>query len=942
AKPTHVCCIGAGYVGGPTSAVMALKCPEIQFTVVDVDDTRIAAWNSDKLPVYEPGLDDIVYGQRGVNLHFSTDIDQAIVDADIIMIAVNTPPQQQPGCSRLGAATDLRSVEECARRIARVSQHSNPIVVEKSTVPCRTGELIANILRDNSHSHVNFTVLSNPEFLSEGTAIQDLLHPDRVIIGGYGNCSHAENALKAMYSHWVPKERILTMDLWSAELTKLASNALLAQRISSINSISAVCEAVGADISSVAQGCGLDSRIGSQFLRASVGFGGSCFHKDILSLIWLSSSLGLHDVAEYWNQVLLMNGSQMMRFVNNILQAFDGNMLGIRIAVLGFAYKADTADTRNTPAAFVCQQLLNKGANLSIYDPKVPGQHIRELLQIDSSEQGEISRLSVCQSAYMAATSSHAVVVLTPCKRINVFWDVGYIEGSRDGYYIRRYIGVNGTSPIPPIYATQGDNLELTIHNSLDVPTSIHAHGIYQNSTSYLDGTGMVSQCGILPGKSFTYRINTQQAGTFLLYGSNNHQEADGLRTALVIRSLNPRFDYDEDMLFTLEDWYPKTFHQKMGNINKPGVVFPPPPNYATGLVNGHNGNLTRPIRFSPGKKYRLNVASMAVTMWFKFNIPGHKLTVIEADGVETEPHTVDGLDLGPKQRYSVLVNAKKSSEFNYLYNATLYANFIPKWPGMNPRYYTGIVEYKKGVPVKSHSLPDDEQLEWSDETKLLASDHQPPLEPVDRQIELSAELFKAADGSSYFVLDKLPFATSKIPTLYSAMTMGSLAQNGTIYGPQANAHVLKHLEVVQVTIHNPSELYRSFHLHGHSFQVIAYGPAKNIPDDVKRPVRKTTKWPLRRDTITVASYESVAIRFKADNPGVWLLRCAMSTHYYLGLAMTFIEAPEILQQRQKIPFELQHICKQQNIGIHGNAAGNSGFNLTGLPPPPIRVINNS
>ncbi|KAI9478938.1 Cupredoxin [Coemansia mojavensis] len=535
-------------------------------------------------------------------------------------------------------------------------------------------------------------------------------------------------------------------------------------------------------------------------------------------------------------------------------------------------------------------------------------------------------------------------IISTLCygKQISVFWDVGYVDGSRDGYYTRRSIGVNGTSPIPPIYATQGDNLQLTIRNSLDVPTSIHAHGIYQNGTSYLDGTGMVSQCGILPGKTFTYQINTQQAGTFLVYGSNDHQEADGLRTALVIRSLKPRFTYDEDMLITLEDWYPKTFHQKMDNINKPGVVFPPPPSYATGLVNGFNGNHTKPLRFSPGKQYRLDVASMAVTVWFKFTIPGHKLTIVEADGVETEPYSVDGLDLGPKQRYSVIVNAKPTAEFNYIYNATLYANFIPKWPGMNPRYYTGIVEYKKGASIKNYPLPDDTQLEWSEETKLLASDHQPLLEPVNRQIELSAELFKAADGSSYFVLDKLPFATSKVPTLYSAMTMGNLAQNSSTYGLQANAHILNHLEIVQVTIHNPSELYRSFHLHGHSFQVIKYGPAKDTSDDVERPIRVSTKWPLRRDTVTVASYESVTIRFKADNPGVWLLRCTMSTHYYLGLAMTFIEAPDVLQQRQTIPFELEHMCRQQNIATCGNAAGNSGLDLAGLPSPPVRNQTNS
>ncbi|KAJ2157453.1 hypothetical protein GGF46_004490, partial [Coemansia sp. RSA 552] len=354
---------------------MALKCPGIQFTVVDTDAKRISAWNSEELPVYEPGLGKIVRERRGINLHFSTAADAGIRDADIVMIAVNTPPVQQNGAG-MGAAADLRSVEECARQIARVAQR-HTIVVEKSTVPCRTGELLADILRQNARPGVTFDVLSNPEFLSEGTAIRDLLEPDRAIIGGLDGSQEAQSALASVYSQWVPAERIVTMGLWSAELAKLASNALLAQRVSSINSISAVCEAIGADVTEVAHGCGMDSRIGSQFLRASVGFGGSCFHKDIQSLVWLSESLGLHDVAEYWGHVLTINESQISRFAQRIVRSVNGGCLqGLRIAVLGFAYKGGTSDTRNTPAARICQYLLDKGADLSIYDPKVPRLHI--------------------------------------------------------------------------------------------------------------------------------------------------------------------------------------------------------------------------------------------------------------------------------------------------------------------------------------------------------------------------------------------------------------------------------------------------------------------------------------------------------------------------------------------------------------------------------------
>ncbi|KAJ1732446.1 hypothetical protein LPJ61_002033 [Coemansia biformis] len=391
---------------------MAARCPGIQFAVVDSDAGRIAAWNSDKLPIYEPGLEELVRSQRGQNLSFSTDVDAAVRGADLVMLAVNTPLGQHG--QGLGGATDLRCVEECARAVARAARRST-IVVEKSTVPCRTGALIAKILQQHGRPGVEFHVLSNPEFLSEGTAVRDLLQPDRVIIGGQADSDDAQRALCSLYARWVPEERIVTMGLWSAELTKLASNALLAQRVSSINSISAVCEAVGADIADVSRGCGMDSRIGGQFLRASIGFGGSCFYKDIMGLVWLSESLGLHEVAEYWDQVLRMNDSQTARFVRRATQAMGGDLDGAQVAVLGFAYKAGTGDTRCTPAARVCEQLLARGARLAIYDPKVPERQIRDCLAPhEAARCSSDRRLRICSDAYKAASGARAVLVLTP------------------------------------------------------------------------------------------------------------------------------------------------------------------------------------------------------------------------------------------------------------------------------------------------------------------------------------------------------------------------------------------------------------------------------------------------------------------------------------------------------------------------------------------------
>nr|CCF99499.1 UDP-glucose/GDP-mannose dehydrogenase [uncultured Flavobacteriia bacterium] len=371
-KVNCICCIGGGYVGGPTMAVIALKCPDIKVIVVDINQERIEAWNGplDQLPVYEPGLAEVVEQARGRNLFFSMDIDKAIEDSEMIFMAVNTPTKTEG--EGAGMAADLRYIEACAKNIAQVAQ-TDKIVVEKSTLPVRTAEKIKEILSEHGRDDVHFEILSNPEFLAEGTAIQDLFKSDRVLIGGDSNPTGkaAVNALVDVYARWIPKEKILKTNVWSSELAKLASNAMLAQRISSINSLSALCEKTGADIDELSKAIGMDHRIGNKFLKASVGFGGSCFQKDILNLVYLCKHFGLEEVAEYWHQVVKINDYQKNRFSQKIINHFGGDLKGKKIVFLGWAFKANTNDSRESAAIYVAEKLYNSGADLDIYDPMV-------------------------------------------------------------------------------------------------------------------------------------------------------------------------------------------------------------------------------------------------------------------------------------------------------------------------------------------------------------------------------------------------------------------------------------------------------------------------------------------------------------------------------------------------------------------------------------------
>lgn len=402
-----ICCIGAGYVGGPTMAMIAHKCSDHTVTVVDINQDRIDAWNSDKLPIFEPGLNDIVQGARGKNLFFSTDIDSAIREAEMIFLSVNTPTKTY-GVGA-GRAADLRYLEKCARKIAEVAE-DDKIVVEKSTLPVRTAESVKRILDSNSKGR-KFQILSNPEFLAEGTAMEDLEVPDRVLIGGAQTTGGkaAIQKLVDIYATWVPRDRILTTNLWSSELSKLIANAFLAQRISSINAVSALCEATEANVDEVAYAIGTDSRIGPKFLKASVGFGGSCFQKDILNLVYLCEHFGLPEVAAYWNSVIKMNDYQKHRFSRRVISSMFNTVSDKKIAVLGFAFKKDTNDTRESAAIYICQDLLEEQANLAIYDPKVELAQIQKDLGISTDNE----LVTYCVNAYEATKDAHAILILT-------------------------------------------------------------------------------------------------------------------------------------------------------------------------------------------------------------------------------------------------------------------------------------------------------------------------------------------------------------------------------------------------------------------------------------------------------------------------------------------------------------------------------------------------
>ena len=425
-KINSICCIGAGYVGGPTMAVIAKNCPNIKITVVDLNQERINLWNSDDLsliPIFEPGLQEIIKEVRHQNLFFTTDIENSIKSADMVFISVNTPTKTK-GIGA-GRASDISWVEACTRQVAKYSV-GETIVVEKSTIPVKTAEAIKSILANSIKTKTEknkskFSVLSNPEFLAEGTAIKDLQDPDRILIGGEEEGSI--KALKNVYLNWVNERKIITTNLWSSELSKLTANAFLAQRISSINSISALCEVTGANIDEVKEAIGLDTRIGGKFLNAGPGFGGSCFKKDILNLTYLCEHFGLPEVSKYWEQVISINEWQKFRIYKMVINKLFGNVNRKKIGILGFSFKADTNDTRDSPSILICKNLLVEGASLFIHDPQVNEKQI----ELDLANVGveNSSNWTYSKNLEEIYNNSDALIILTEWDQYkSINWDL--------------------------------------------------------------------------------------------------------------------------------------------------------------------------------------------------------------------------------------------------------------------------------------------------------------------------------------------------------------------------------------------------------------------------------------------------------------------------------------------------------------------------------------
>ena len=407
-----VCCIGAGYVGGPSSAVLAQNCPNTTFNVVDLSETRIAAWNSDSLPIYEPGLQEIIEDVRGRNLFFSTDCKTAIEQAQIIYIAVNTPTKIHGRGA--GAAADLTFVESAAKLVAAHSR-GHKIIVEKSTVPLGTAHFLEKLLKAIAQPGATFEIVSSPEFLAEGTAITDLKTPDRVLIGHADSLrgQQAAKALISMYGTWIPLDKIIGINTWSSELAKLAANALLAQRISSMNSLSAICELSGADVREVAMAVGMDARIGSKYLNASLGFGGSCFKKDVLSLVYIAECLHLPEVAEYWRSVITMNDYQKERFARRVVSSLFTTLSDKQVTIFGFAYKANTGDTRESPAIDITRYFIQENARVTICDPRVSADAVRLELERIGCTNDEVAQVRIEREPTQAAFGASAIVICT-------------------------------------------------------------------------------------------------------------------------------------------------------------------------------------------------------------------------------------------------------------------------------------------------------------------------------------------------------------------------------------------------------------------------------------------------------------------------------------------------------------------------------------------------
>ncbi|KAJ2499911.1 ferroxidase fet3 [Coemansia sp. RSA 1972] len=525
-------------------------------------------------------------------------------------------------------------------------------------------------------------------------------------------------------------------------------------------------------------------------------------------------------------------------------------------------------------------------------------------------------------------------------KRVVVDWDLSYITIDRDGHGLRRAISVNGILPIPPIVATIGDTVELNVHNGLDKATTIHAHGLFQTNNTHMDGPAMITQCGIPPGDNFTYVYKLENRGTYWIHGHQAHEISDGLRAAFIINDKPDEqpYQYDEDYLLTFEEWFKEEFADRMYQTLNPKQSFPPPHGYASGLINGVNGNVTQTLKFQPGKTYRIRLVNIGDLNSFQFSLPGHDMQVIEADGEYSIPYNTDGIDIAPAQRYSVLVKAHDTDALNYHFNATMHANFIPASPGLTPRVYTGNIEYNTNSPYQdTRALYEKPDFKWLNDIEMEALDGQPAMIPTRNLYQdVGNKLYNTGQHLDH--MNNVTFALPKVPSLFTALSMGTLAMDPRVYGPQTNAVVLKYGEVVELTINSPAQLPHPIHRHGLTFQIVEYGPANSpfpVPEQFQNiPVRRALGAPMRRDTMSVPEYSYIKVRFRAAS-AINFLHCHYSVHAAIGMDMVFIEGPDVLQKTLRVPEAMYEMCRKQGIPTSGNAAGNRGFDFTGLPNAP-------
>ncbi|KAF9427482.1 hypothetical protein BGZ94_004817 [Podila epigama] len=523
----------------------------------------------------------------------------------------------------------------------------------------------------------------------------------------------------------------------------------------------------------------------------------------------------------------------------------------------------------------------------------------------------------------LASTVAQAAVV-------TYNWNLTYVNANPDGLHERRVIGVNGQFPVPSINVTLGDTLVINVINQLDEPTSLHSHGLFQTGNAQFDGPSMVTQCPIPPGANFTYTIPIEQHGTYWIHGHNKGHYVDGLRAPLIIHNTNETYKYDEEYVIALADWYHREHSvmvEQYLSIFNPSGAEPVP---ESGLINQQ---LDTKFHFVPGKTYRLRIINMSALAMFHFYIDGHDIEIIEIDGIDVERTKVSSFPITAAQRYSVLVTAKTDATANYVLHADMNPAMFDIVPPELVLNVTGTVVYNDAFPL--FPIQTSEWEEFDDAT-LVPVIPEPAVAP-NKQFVLNAVFSVLNDYSNKATFNDITYVMPKVPSLYTALTTGNLSSNPEVYGKHSHAMVISHNDWVEIIINNDDPGNHPFHLHGHVFQIVGRSTGKYDPS-VPYPGYFNTTNPARRDTVLVPSEENVAIRFQANNPGVWLFHCHIEWHLQAGLATTIIEAPELMQSRLKIdPSHIDH-CKALGIPYEGNAAGNQGLDMTGanIGPDPL------